>query len=91
MDKIDVNQVLENQKCSRDKYWSEVDEKEKCKRLRREVQSLQFRMKEQSTFIKKLLLHAHLGNELVTVLQPDDEPKFEDIRLNVSQGDDVYF
>ena len=88
---MNVNKILESQKCSREKYWSEIDEKEKCYRLRKEMKALQYRVKEQSIFIKKLLSHAHLGNEIVTVLQPDDEPKFEDIRLHVPKGDDVYF
>lgn len=76
-------------KIGREKYWSESDLEEKCKRLRTEVKKLQYLLSEQSILVKKLMKHNHLGNDIVAIIER--ERKFEGSRGLKGFGDDVYF
>lgn len=50
---------------SREKYWSEIDDAERIKRMRSEVKSLQTTIRYQGHLIEKLLNHKHSDGDLV--------------------------
>ena len=74
-------------KAGRDKYWSELDTEEKCKRLREQVKTLQRHQREMAIMLRKPSDHSHDGGKVMVPLY--DPCGGEPIRQPT--GDDVYF
>ena len=53
----------------RDKHWEELDEKEKCERLRQQVKNQQRVIDRLSRMVDKLEVHLHVGKTLVVPIQ----------------------
>ncbi len=74
-----------------EKYWSEIDETEKCRRLRRVVKGLQREVRALTQVVEKLTTHQHVDGSLYVPLFPPNEPSFNTFRLYEKEGDDVFF
>lgn len=79
---------MDDAKVSRNKYWSEVDTEEKCKRLREETKRMQRKFDMVMSSLSQLLSHEHgkKGNLLVGLnsTHGEDQPRR-------TTGEDVYF
>jgi hypothetical protein len=74
---------------SRNKYWSEIDPEEKCKRLRQEVNRMQRTIREVAKVVYNLADHSHAQNG--EVLIPIHKKDGMDEERKVTAGDDCYF
>ena len=74
-------------KTCREKYWSEIDDSEKIKRLRAEIKRLQFRYERLLGSVVQLENHQHIGDNLVVNF---DSPRVQQYS-KAEEGDDCYF
>jgi hypothetical protein len=74
---------LNEQKCCREKYWSEMNDSEKVDHLKREVQYMQNHIKTLTDFVSKLITHSHLEGKMVS---PIEHPsKYDWFNFRVSE------
>lgn len=75
----------------REKYWSEIEPDEKCKRLRQIVKSLDARLGVLERQLHELQHHEHSAQGLMAPIHcgPVDQP--ERSGRHKGPGDDVYF
>ncbi len=75
--------------CSRQKYWSEIDDQEKIRRLREEVKQLKRRFENIASIVDKLSDHDHADGKVVTPLHS----RFGQAESDGSRGDgdEAYF
>ena len=76
-------------KVSREKYWSESDPEEKCRRLRDEVKRMQRQIQETAKVVANLSVHAH-GPDGKVLIPLIDSSQWEKERP-IQRGEDVYF
>jgi hypothetical protein len=85
----------ESCKIAREKYWSEVDDAERVKRLRREVKHLRREVYTLNRAMRFLQTHSHAPDGSVVIsLFMRDEPELTDRyagTLREPDGDDMYF
>lgn len=55
----------EQKKPGREKYWSELDDKEKIARMRQQVKNQQLEITRLETLVRQLMDHRHLNDQLV--------------------------
>lgn len=78
-------------KVSRNKYWSEVDPEEKCKRLREEVNRMQRTVREVAKVVDNLADHSHSQNGEVLIPIHKKGGMSEEASNKIERGDDCYF
>jgi len=87
-----TTEVNEKMKACRESYWSEVDDKEKIKRLRVAVKHLQTNVAMLMKFMRYLQAHSHTQDgSLVIPMFMKDEPQINDCGYLLKGKDDVYF
>ena len=68
----------ENEKCAREKYWSELDDTGKCERLRQQVKNQQQAIDLLHESVSKLIVHLHRKTQIVIPIDApfgDNSPK----------------
>jgi len=64
-----------DQCCARDKYWYEMDDKEKIEKLMRELERTQFKVQDLSKLVSRLYEHEHAsdGHMVAKIKVPGEE------------------
>jgi len=75
---------------AREKFWSEVDADEKCRRLRKQVKRLETEITSLSKLIAGLLDHEHLNGRILQPLYGMGNGN-TGFATNYNDKDDVYF
>ena len=83
------------EKASRERYWSEIDDKEKIRRLRQQVKELQHSMQIMRDKVDILINHQH-GNDNKLLVKYEDSLSYVARYGRISGNprnfnDDVYF
>lgn len=90
--------MSQEEKISRVKFWSELDDKEKVERMRGEVKRLEAVIQHQSEIIQRLLSHQHDANGKIVVILNEygylggsNIPSDQSLGRLTNSSDEVYF